>query len=140
MKPALVISDRDNVATALETLEPGRSLTLGPIALIVQERIPHGHKLALIGIAAGQQVIKYGSPIGLAIADILAGEHVHVHNLASSRGRGDLESVVNAPEPRLAEPSDSGPRPSELAEDEAGAGSVGSAAPLQPVSGSGRVR
>jgi altronate dehydratase small subunit len=138
MKPALVISERDNVATALETLEPGRSLTLGPIALTVQERIPHGHKVALVDIAAGQPVIKYGSPIGLAITDIQSGEHVHVHNLASSRGRGDLESLVNAPEPRLAEPSDSGPGPSELAEDEAGSGGAAAAAHVQPLSGSSR--
>ncbi len=105
MKPALVISDRDNVATALETLEAGRTITLGAIAVTLRERIPHGHKLALTAIPAGQPVLKYGSPIGLATTDIPAGSHVHVHNVASSRGRGDLDGAM--PEPRLAEPSDS---------------------------------
>ncbi len=104
MKPALVISERDNVATALETLEAGRTVTLGTIAVTVSERIPHGHKLALLPIMSGQPVVKYGSPIGLATTDIAAGAHVHVHNLASSRGRGDLDGGL--PEPRLAEPSD----------------------------------
>ena len=104
MKPALVISERDNVATALETLEAGRTVTLGTIAVTVSERIPHGHKLALLPIMSGQPVVKYGSPIGLATRDIDAGAHVHVHNLASSRGRGDLDGGL--PEPRLAEPSD----------------------------------
>jgi altronate hydrolase len=113
VKPALVISDRDNVATALETLEPGRHVAIGEIQLTVKERIPHGHKVALTEIAAGQPVIKYGSPIGLASADINAGAHVHTHNVASSRGRGDLELMPNEPEPRLAEPSDPDPRPAE---------------------------
>ena len=104
MKPALVISERDNVATALETLEAGRTVTLGTVAVTLSERIPHGHKLALLPIMSGQPVVKYGSPIGLATRDIAAGAHVHVHNLASSRGRGDLDGAL--PEPRLAEPSD----------------------------------
>jgi altronate dehydratase len=113
VKPALVISDRDNVATALETLEPQRRVSIGEIELIVLERIPHGHKVALTDIAAGQPVIKYGSPIGLASAAISAGAHVHTHNVASSRGRGDLEGLPHEPEPRLAEPSDPDPRPVE---------------------------
>jgi altronate dehydratase len=106
VKPALVISERDNVATALEALEPGRRLTLGGLDVTVCEPIPHGHKLALTAIAAGDPVIKYGSPIGLASQAIPAGSHVHTHNVASSRGRGDLDAVPGAPQPRLAEPSD----------------------------------
>jgi hypothetical protein len=106
VKAALIISDHDNVATALETLEPGRRVTLGPIELTIRQRIPHGHKVALIDIGVGQPVVKYGSPIGLATAEIEAGAHVHTHNVASSRGRGDLDVMPNAPEPRLAEPSD----------------------------------
>ena len=35
-------------------------------------------------------VIKYGSPIGVATATIPPGAHVHTHNVASARGRGDL--------------------------------------------------
>ena len=106
MKPALVISERDNVATALEDLEPGRRLAFSGVDVTICDSIPRGHKLALTAIPAGQPVIKYGSPIGLASEAIGAGAHVHTHNVASSRGRGDLELVPNAPEPRLAEPSD----------------------------------
>jgi SAF domain len=103
VKPALVISDSDNVATALERLEAGRTLSLGSAEVTVRATIPPGHKVAISRIPAGTAVVKYGSPIGLATADIAAGDHVHVHNLASSRGRGDLAA---APEPRLAEPGD----------------------------------
>ena len=94
MKPALVISERDNVATALETLEAGRTVTLGTIAVTVSERIPHGHKLALLPIMSGQPVVKYGSPIGNASSDIAPGAHVHTHNVASARGRGDLSQAI----------------------------------------------
>ena len=91
MKPALVISERDNVATALEALEPGRTIELNGEWITVREPIASGHKIALQPIAAGEPVTKYGSPIGLATVDIPAGAHVHTHNVASTRGRGDLE-------------------------------------------------
>ena len=107
MKAALVISDRDNVATALEALEAGRRLDLGDRSITVAEVIASGHKVALQPIAAGEAVIKYGSPIGTAIRDIALGAHVHTHNVASGRGRGDLPS----PSPRLAEPPEGGQSP-----------------------------
>jgi len=44
-------------------------------------------------IRAGEAVVKYGSPIGTASADIAAGAHVHTHNVASARGRGDLAAA-----------------------------------------------
>ena len=104
MKAALVISERDNVATALHALEAGGPLEIGETTVTVQEPIPSGHKIALRDIAVGQPVVKYGSPIGVATAPIAAGSHVHTHNVASSRGRGDLASPVPAAVPRLAEP------------------------------------
>lgn len=42
-----------------------------------------GHKIAACDIAAGEQIIKYGAPIGSAVCDIALGEHVHVHNIRS---------------------------------------------------------
>ena len=43
-----------------------------------------GHKYAIRPIAPGENVIKYGMPIGHAKAPIAPGEHVHTHNLASN--------------------------------------------------------
>ncbi len=106
MKPVLIISERDNVATALHSLEPGVRLDMNGAAVVVAEPIPSGHKVAIRAIRAGEPVIKYGSPIGLASADIAAGAHVHTHNVASTRGRGDLESPSGEPQARLAEPPD----------------------------------
>ena len=49
-----------------------------------------GHKYALCEIKAGENVIKYGSPIGHATADIAVGEHVHTHNVKTNLA-GNLE-------------------------------------------------
>jgi altronate dehydratase len=106
MKAALVISERDNVATALQPLEDGRVLEIGGVSVTVREAIPPGHKVALRAIEAGEAVIKYGSPIGTATAAIPPGAHVHTHNVASGRGRGDLDDTAAPAAPRLAEPPD----------------------------------
>jgi altronate dehydratase len=111
VKAVLVISDRDNVATALEPLQPGRRVDVQGTALTVAEPIPHGHKIALRAIASGAEVIKYGSPIGTATSDIAPGTHVHTHNVASSRGRGDLGAPPLEPEARLAEPPEAASAP-----------------------------
>ena len=90
MSAVIVITPRDNVATALEPLAAGRTIDAGGVAVTVRESIASGHKIALQRIPAGGAVVKYGSPIGTAIIDIEAGAHVHTHNVASGRGRGDL--------------------------------------------------
>ena len=105
MKSVLVISPRDNVATALEPLDAGQHLMVNERELLVREAVPAGHKIALDRIAAGSPVVKYGSEIGVATSDIPAGAHVHVHNVASTRGRGDLAARPATAGPmRLAEP------------------------------------
>ena len=118
MTAAIVISADDNVATALEAIEPGQTVRAGTATVTAAEAIPRGHKIALRAIATGDRVIKYGSPIGTASREIAAGAHVHTHNVASARGRGDLsrQSAARAtaegataegakPEaPRIAEP------------------------------------
>jgi hypothetical protein len=97
VKSVLVISDRDNVATALESLDAGRTLDVRGTTLVVRDSIQRGHKIALTRIAAGTPVIKYGSAIGMASVDIQAGSHVHTHNVASTRGRGDLAAQASRP-------------------------------------------
>ena len=104
MNPVIVISERDNVATALEALDAGQAIA-GPVPFQVCEAIPRGHKVAMRAIAAGASVIKYGNPIGVATREIPTGAHVHTHNVASARGRGDLSKTEPAAdEARLAEP------------------------------------
>ncbi len=45
-----------------------------------------GHKVALCDIKAGEKVIKYGFPIGIAYKDISKGERVHTDNLKTALG------------------------------------------------------
>jgi altronate dehydratase len=107
--PALLISPRDNVATALEPLEAGRVIRVDDRDITITEPTPRGHKIALQLIRAGEAVMKYGSSIGTATSDIPAGAHVHTHNVASGRGRGDLHAETAAEAPRIAEPPDLSP-------------------------------
>lgn len=104
MRPVIQITERDNVATALEALDVGRDVRVGEGTITVLEPIPRGHKIAVRAINTGEEVVKYGSPIGTAAANIAAGSHVHTHNVASTRGRGDLGPQPGVDAPRLAEP------------------------------------
>ena len=108
MNPVIVISAADNVATALEALAP-RTVLASVGSVTVREAIPRGHKIAVRLIPAGGPVMKYGSPIGVAIAEIPAGAHGHTHTVASARGRGDLNGDHAArpmADGRIAEPPD----------------------------------
>ena len=79
----LRLSPQDNVAVAAVTIEPGEQLTLAGQTVTAVDPIAVGHKLAVVAIAAGDKVVKYGAPIGSATRDIAPGEHVHTHNLKS---------------------------------------------------------
>jgi altronate dehydratase small subunit len=91
-KQAVVINAKDNVATVVDDFPAGTILKYalghseGTIQL--QQDTPMGHKCAICEILAGADVIKYGESIGRATAKINPGEHVHVHNVESRRGRG----------------------------------------------------
>ena len=95
MKQIVVLNDADNVATSLVPLAArsrievelnGKSRTIA-----VLDAIPFGHKLAIRHLAAGDDVLKYGEVIGRASEAIEPGRWVHVHNVESVRGRGDIE-------------------------------------------------
>ena len=88
----IVIDVRDNVATVVEDLCAGQEVLLpggGEMKLV--DDVPFGHKVALADIGRGEIVVKYGQSIGIATRAIRRGQHVHVHNVESRRGRGDLK-------------------------------------------------
>lgn len=95
MKKVFVIDEGDNVGTAVvSALETGDDVgtngRISDITVKANSDIPYGHKIALKDIANGETIFKYGLSIGSATTDIKAGDHVHVHNVESNRGRGDL--------------------------------------------------
>ncbi|PTN08135.1 UxaA family hydrolase [Mangrovibacterium marinum] len=74
------INPLDNVIIALKDFSNGELIDLEGSQLKVLNDVPRGHKIAVTNIAEGQDIIKYGAPIGHATAAILPGEYVHVHN------------------------------------------------------------
>lgn len=86
---AVVINEEDNVATAIREIKAGdRVMVVGGVRseVEVKNHIRFLHKFAIRDIKKGETVTKYGQSIGEATADILEGEHVHIHNLRSLRG------------------------------------------------------
>ena len=70
----LRISPLDSVAVATQPVAKGETLSVGGVTVTALEDIPAGHKIALLDIAKGEKVIKYGCPIGTAQSDIKQGE------------------------------------------------------------------
>lgn len=97
MSLALKINSRDNVATIFANgIVSGSEVEVrdkqGKSEKIqVLGDVPYGHKIALRDIHQGEEIFKYGEEIGVATQEIRKGEYVHVHNLDSMRGRGDLK-------------------------------------------------
>ncbi len=90
MNKYLKINPVDNVCVALEPLQKGQVIDVGGEKITIQNLIETGHKFAIQDIKNGENVFKYGYPIGHAIQNIAIGEHVHVHNLKTNL-RDNLE-------------------------------------------------
>jgi altronate hydrolase len=71
----------DNVCVAARALAAGESIVVAGREVVVREPIKQGHKLAIIPLAQGASVSKYGQHIGEATQSIKAGDWVHAHNL-----------------------------------------------------------
>jgi altronate hydrolase len=78
---AVVLRSDDNVAVAARPIPRGFLLNANGATVEVREPIGLGHKVALVEIASGEPVRKYGQIIGFASKAIPAGSHVHVTNL-----------------------------------------------------------
>ncbi len=95
----------DNVAIVANDggLPAGTALPGGPV---LRDRVPQGHKVALVDIAAGAPVVRYGIPIGYALKDIPDGSWVHERLLRMPEARGldglPKATVQAAPLPPLA--------------------------------------
>lgn len=82
--PRLILLDpRDNVFVARMRLKAGESVETGAGPARLDRDVALAHKIARQPIAAGEKIVKYGAPIGVATAAIAAGHHVHVQNMKS---------------------------------------------------------
>lgn len=84
MAKTLLINSIDNVAVCLEPVQAGETIQVQQQTVTAIHAIPTGHKIALRTIEANEDVIKYGAPIGHATQKIVAGQHVHTHNLKTN--------------------------------------------------------
>ncbi|NDW10241.1 UxaA family hydrolase [Dysgonomonas sp. 520] len=84
MNKFLIINPNDNVAVAIDTLNEGDVLNVNGTDITIKNNIETGHKFAIRPIKEGEDVIKYGYPIGHALADIAVGEHAHTHNIKTN--------------------------------------------------------
>ena len=81
----------DNVGVATVDIKAGETAqglfmdTQEKIEMKALQDIPLGHKIALTDLNLEESVIKYGHDIGKVVADIKAGEHVHIQNLKTRR-------------------------------------------------------
>jgi altronate hydrolase len=72
------LSPDDNVVIAVDQIAQGATAA----GLTASERIPRGHKMAIVPIAEGEPVRKYGQIIGFASKAIAPGQWLHEHNVA----------------------------------------------------------
>jgi altronate dehydratase small subunit len=79
----LLMSPDDNCVIAPTALRAGTSVLIDGAAVLLNQDIAIGHKLARTALAVGDKVLRYGAIIGSVTQPIAAGEHIHTHNLAS---------------------------------------------------------
>lgn len=84
---AVRIAESDQIAVAARDLEGAVSVLAGErrLQVILPSPVPCGHKFALFDMPIGTEIRKYGDVIGVLTKAVAAGEHVHIHNLASRR-------------------------------------------------------
>ena len=90
MPLAIKINPKDNVVVALHPIAKGTAVPVDGASVTAVEDIPQGHKMAIAPIHAGENVIKYGFPIGHATADAVPGTWMHTHNVKTNLS-GEIE-------------------------------------------------
>jgi galactarate dehydratase len=100
----IVMHPADNVAIVANDggLPAG---TTFPSGLTLREKVPQGHKVALVDLPAGSAVRRYNVSIGTAVKDIAAGSWVHERLLEMPAARGldnlPIATVQREPLPPL---------------------------------------
>ena len=89
MKSCIQIRAEDNVANVLEATRKDELLTVVGVksdaVVTAAEDLRRFHKIAVLDIAKGADVVRDGYIIGRAMSAIRCGEWVHIHNLESKR-------------------------------------------------------
>ena len=95
----LKINPADSVVVCLEPKKKGEIIEVDGRTITVNQDTPAGHKVLIKDVAEGENIIKYGYPIGHAMQAMKAGDWVNENNLKTNLS-GTLEytySPVNEP-------------------------------------------
>ncbi len=84
MAEFIKINAADNVAVAIHDVEAGNSFDIDGVHVTPLTKIPAGHKIALRDIAEGENVVKYGFPIGHLLTDVRKGGLIDHTNLKTN--------------------------------------------------------
>lgn len=90
---------QDNIVVAARHLAAGEVLSVGSQTIKLAQPIKIGHKIALVPIAPGDFVRKYGQIIGTTTAAAAPGEWIHSHNLSNGDFVRDYAKAQQIPEP-----------------------------------------
>ncbi len=96
----LKINPADSVVVCLRAMKAGEIVTDGDKEVKLLQDTPAGHKVLLTDKKEGEDIIKYGYPIGHAIKDLKAGEWVNENNLKTNLA-GTLEYTYNPVDEKL---------------------------------------
>ncbi len=80
MEDVLKINEKDNVAVALKDLSKGTRFQVEEREVEITSDVPRGHKIALTSLGKGEDVVKYGFPIGHTETEVQLGDWVHTSN------------------------------------------------------------
>lgn len=99
----LKINPADSVVVCLRAMKAGETVTDGDKEVKLLQDTPAGHKVLLTDKKEGEDIIKYGYPIGHAAKDLKAGEWVNENNLKTNLA-GTLEYTYNPVDEKLSIP------------------------------------
>ena len=104
MKQAfLKINPADSVVVCLRAMKAGETVTDGDKEIKLLQDTPAGHKVLLTDKKEGEDIIKYGYPIGHAAKNLKAGEWVNENNLKTNLA-GTLEYTYTPVNEKLSIP------------------------------------
>ncbi len=86
----LKINPADSVVVCLQPKKKGDIIEVDGTSIIISEDTPAGHKVLIRDVRQGEDIIKYGYPIGHARQDMKAGDWVNENNLKTNLS-GTLE-------------------------------------------------
>ena len=90
----LKINPADSVVVCLSPKKKGDLITVDGRQIAINQDTPAGHKVLIKDVAEGEDIIKYGYPIGHAMTSMKAGDWVNENNLMTNLS-GTLEYTYN---------------------------------------------